>query len=169
MLSPHRSSRSISAIAGHDLPQWPRYWRCRRAGVGASARLVLSSTETWMRCRREKPVGEGVQVTSELKERLETEFEDFARGGEPFGCVVNVDQPTTAKTHGANAAAPCEKVAQALARFAGRPRKMGRWARMSFWSSRMSDAGDAGRSRANAGRVGQDGRFVVGGPYDRSP
>ena len=46
---------------------------------------------------------------AEFEERLQTEFDDFARGGPSFGVLwVGVDQAEELrKTHGAGAATPC--------------------------------------------------------------
>jgi diguanylate cyclase (GGDEF)-like protein len=80
--------------------------------------------------------GEGVKVSqSELKERLEAEFEDFAGGGESFGVLwITVDQAHgLRKTHGANACdTMIEKVAQALAMGLRPTEKLGRWGEGEF-------------------------------------
>jgi diguanylate cyclase (GGDEF)-like protein/PAS domain S-box-containing protein len=67
---------------------------------------------------------------AELKERLESEFEDFVRGGAPFGVLwVSVDQAhTLRKTHGKGACeAMLEKVLRALALGLRPAEEVGRW------------------------------------------
>ena len=74
---------------------------------------------------------DGVAVCqADLKERLESEFEDFTRGGETFGVLwITVDQAhDLRKTHGASACGTMiEKVQQALARGLRPAEKLGRW------------------------------------------
>ncbi len=67
---------------------------------------------------------------AELEERLLNEYEDFARGGVPFGVLwVNVDQAYgMRKTHGAGACeAMLEKVERALAQGLRPAEEVGRW------------------------------------------
>jgi diguanylate cyclase (GGDEF)-like protein len=67
---------------------------------------------------------------AELEERLQNEFEDFARGGVPFGVLwVNVDQAYgLRKSHGAGACeAMLEKVERALAQGLRPAEEVGRW------------------------------------------
>ncbi len=67
---------------------------------------------------------------AELEERLQNEFEDFARGGVPFGVLwVNVDQAhAMRKTHGTGACeAMLEKVERALAQGLRPAEEVGRW------------------------------------------
>jgi diguanylate cyclase (GGDEF)-like protein len=82
--------------------------------------------------------GEDEQVgasQAELEERLESEFEDFVRGGSPFGVSwVSVDQAhTMRKTHGKAACeAMLEKVLRALALGLRPAEEVGRWGEDEF-------------------------------------
>jgi diguanylate cyclase (GGDEF)-like protein/PAS domain S-box-containing protein len=67
---------------------------------------------------------------AELEERLQTEFDDFARGGSPLGVLwITVDQAEELrKTHGAAACnAMLEKVRHAVAQGLRPTEEMGRW------------------------------------------
>ena len=67
---------------------------------------------------------------AELEERLQTEFDDFARGGSPLGVLwIGVDQAEALrKTHGAAACnAMMEKVGHALAQGLRPAEEIGRW------------------------------------------
>jgi diguanylate cyclase (GGDEF)-like protein/PAS domain S-box-containing protein len=67
---------------------------------------------------------------AELEERLQTEFDDFARGGSPLGILwIGVDQAEELrKTHGAAACnAMLEKVGHAMAQGLRPAEEMGRW------------------------------------------
>jgi diguanylate cyclase (GGDEF)-like protein/PAS domain S-box-containing protein len=67
---------------------------------------------------------------AELEERLQNEFEDFARGGVPFGVLwVSVDQAhELRKSHGTGACeAMLEKVERALAQGLRPAEEVGRW------------------------------------------
>lgn len=67
---------------------------------------------------------------AELEERLQTEFDDFARGGSPLGVLwISVDQAEELrKTHGAAACnAMMEKVGHAMAQGLRPAEEMGRW------------------------------------------
>jgi len=67
---------------------------------------------------------------AELEERLQTEFDDFARGGSPLGVLwISVDQAEELrKTHGAAACnAMLEKVRHAVAQGLRPAEEMGRW------------------------------------------
>jgi diguanylate cyclase (GGDEF)-like protein/PAS domain S-box-containing protein len=67
---------------------------------------------------------------AELEERLQTEFDDFARGGSPLGVLwISVDQAEELrKTHGAAACnAMLEKVRHALAQSLRPAEEIGRW------------------------------------------
>jgi len=75
--------------------------------------------------------GEDTEASqADLEERLETEFDDFVRGGLPFGVLwIAVDQAQELrKTHGAT---PCkamlDKVERVLANGLRPAEKMGRW------------------------------------------
>jgi diguanylate cyclase (GGDEF)-like protein/PAS domain S-box-containing protein len=67
---------------------------------------------------------------AELEERLQTEFDDFARGGSPLGVLwISVDQAQELrKTHGVAAcSAMLEKVGHAIAQGLRPAEEMGRW------------------------------------------
>jgi diguanylate cyclase (GGDEF)-like protein len=67
---------------------------------------------------------------AELEERLQTEFDDFARGGSPLGVLwISVDQAEELrKTHGAAACnAMLEKVRHAMGQGLRPAEEMGRW------------------------------------------
>jgi diguanylate cyclase (GGDEF)-like protein/PAS domain S-box-containing protein len=123
---------------GHDLPAMARIVALRD-GLGGriGTAVAFHPTESLDALPQgEAGEGEGVKVSqADLKERLETEFEDFARGGETFGVLwINVDQAQDLrKTHGANACnTMLEKVAQALAKGLRPTEKMGRWGQDEF-------------------------------------
>jgi diguanylate cyclase (GGDEF)-like protein/PAS domain S-box-containing protein len=118
---------------GHDVPAMARILVLRDgAGGRIGTAVVFHPAESLDALPQgEGGEGEGVKVSqADLKERLETEFEDFARGGETFGVLwITVDQAhCLRKTHGANA---CDtmigKVAQALAKGLRPTEKLGRW------------------------------------------
>lgn len=72
---------------------------------------------------------------AELEERLQMEFDDFARGGPPLGVLwVSVDQAEELrKTHGAAAChAMLEKVRHAVAQGLRPAEEMGRWGEDEF-------------------------------------
>jgi diguanylate cyclase (GGDEF)-like protein/PAS domain S-box-containing protein len=75
--------------------------------------------------------GKGVEASqADLEERLQIEFEDFERGGEPFGVLwIGVDQAhPMRKTHGLGACeAMLEKVEHALAQGLRPSDELGRW------------------------------------------
>jgi diguanylate cyclase (GGDEF)-like protein/PAS domain S-box-containing protein len=123
---------------GHDLPAMARVLALRD-GLGGriGTAVAFHPTESLDALPQgEAGEGEGVKVSqAELKERLETEFEDFARGGETFGVLwINVDQAHgLRKTHGANACdTMIEKVALSLAKGLRPTEKMGRWGQDEF-------------------------------------
>ena len=67
---------------------------------------------------------------TDLEDRLQCEYEDFVRGGPPFGVMwIGVDQaPALHKTHGAGACeAMLAKVQKALAQGLRPAEEMGRW------------------------------------------
>lgn len=75
------------------------------------------------------------QNRAEFDERLQTEFEDFARGGPPFGVLwIGVDQGLELrKTHGvAGSHAMLDKVRRALAQGLRPSEEMGRWGDNEF-------------------------------------
>jgi hypothetical protein len=104
--------------AGNGAESW-----CCATGLGGriGTAIVFHPTES-LDALPHGEIGEdeGVKVSqADLKERLEVEFEDFARGGETFGVLwITVDQAhDLRKTHGAKACdTMIEKVAQALAK-----------------------------------------------------
>jgi len=72
---------------------------------------------------------------AELEERLQTEFDDFARGGSPLGVLwISVDQAgELRKTHGMAACiAMLEKVRHAVAQGLRPAEEMGRWGEDEF-------------------------------------
>jgi diguanylate cyclase (GGDEF)-like protein/PAS domain S-box-containing protein len=79
--------------------------------------------------------GEVAQSQADLEDRLNTEFEDWIRGGQPFGVMwVEVDQaPELRRTHGAGAChAMLEKVGHALAQGLRPAEEIGRWGQDQF-------------------------------------
>jgi diguanylate cyclase (GGDEF)-like protein/PAS domain S-box-containing protein len=118
---------------GHDVPAMARILALRD-GMGGhiGAVIVFHPTESLDALPHgETGEDEGVKVSqADLKERLEAEFEDFARGGETFGVLwITVDQAhDLRKTHGANACdTMIQKVAQAVAKGLRPTEKLGRW------------------------------------------
>jgi len=79
----------------------------------------------------ESSAGQGIaESRAELEERLQTEFDDFVRGGSPFGVLwIGVDQAQELrKTHGVAACnAMLEKVGHAIAQGLRPSEEMGRW------------------------------------------
>ncbi len=157
---------------GHDVPAMARVL-VLRDGLGGriGTAIVFHPTESLDALPHgETGETEGVKVSqADLKERLEAEFEDFARGGETFGVLwITVDQAhDLRKTHGVKACdTMLEKVAQALARGLRPTEKMGRWGEDEFLViSHERTPGDAGSSCAGAGRAGPYGGLsLVGRP-----
>jgi diguanylate cyclase (GGDEF)-like protein/PAS domain S-box-containing protein len=129
----HGSPVHVRHKLGHDVPAMARVL-VLRDGLGGriGTAAVFHPTESLDALPQgESSEGKDVKVSqAELKERLETEFEDFARGGETFGVLwITVDQAhDLRKTHGANACnTMIEKVAQALAKGLRPTEKLGRW------------------------------------------
>jgi diguanylate cyclase (GGDEF)-like protein/PAS domain S-box-containing protein len=118
---------------GHEVPAMTRTLALRD-GLGGriGTAVVFHPTRSLDALPHgESAEGDGVEVCqADLKERLETEFEDFTRGGETFGVLwITVDQAyDLRKTHGANACGTMiEKVQQALAKGLRSTEKLGRW------------------------------------------
>ena len=118
---------------GHDVPAMARILALRD-GMGGriGTAIVFHPTESLDALPHgESSEDDGVKVSqTDLKERLEAEFEDFARGGETFGVLwITVDQAhDLRKTHGANACdTMIQKVAQAVAKGLRPAEKLGRW------------------------------------------
>ncbi len=145
---------------------------CATGSANASARRCFSSRR---RALTHLPHGEGgeeigeIQSRAELEERLQTEFDDFARGGPPFGVLwIGVDQAEELrKTHGTALATRCStRCGGAIARVAPR-RRDGRLGRRRVpGDGARAQRGDAAVSRANAGRAGAHrGLPLVGRPH----
>jgi PAS domain S-box-containing protein/diguanylate cyclase (GGDEF)-like protein len=118
---------------GHEVPAMARTL-VLRDGLGGriGTAVVFHPAESLDALPHGESAGDdGVEVCqAELKERLETEFEDFTRGGETFGVLwITVDQARDLrKTHGANACGTMiDKVHQALAKGLRPTEKLGRW------------------------------------------
>lgn len=118
---------------GHDVPAMARMM-VLRDGLGGriGTAVVFHPAESLDALPHGECAGdEGVEMCqADLQERLETEFEDFTRGGETFGVLwITVDQAQgLRKTHGANACGTMiEKVQQALAKGLRPTEKLGRW------------------------------------------
>jgi diguanylate cyclase (GGDEF)-like protein/PAS domain S-box-containing protein len=118
---------------GHDVPAMVRVVALRDGlGVRIGTAVVFHPAESLDALPYgESGEGEGVAVSqADLKDRLESEFEDFVRGGQTFGVLwITVDQAhDLRRTHGANACnTMIEKVEQALARGFRPTEKLGRW------------------------------------------
>ena len=97
---------------------------------------------------------------AELEERLQTEFDDFARGGQPFGVLwIAIDQAEELrKTHGAGAyRTMVDKMRHALAQGLRPAEEMGALGRRRVPRSvPRAQRGDARGARANPGRAGED-------------
>ena len=118
---------------GHDVSAMARIL-VLRDGLGGriGTAVVFHPTESLDALPHgETGEGESIEVSqADLKERLESEFEDFARGGQTFGVLwITVDQAhDLRKTHGANACnTMIEKVEQSLGRGLRPTEKLGRW------------------------------------------
>ena len=118
---------------GHDVSAMARVLVLRdRLGGRIGSAVVFHPAESIDALPQgESGEGEGVEACqADLKERLETEFEDFTRGGQTFGVLwITVDQAhDLRKTHGSNACGTMiEKVQQALAKGLRPTEKLGRW------------------------------------------
>jgi diguanylate cyclase (GGDEF)-like protein/PAS domain S-box-containing protein len=118
---------------GHDVPAMARIL-VLRDGLGGrigTAAVFHPAESLDALPHGETGEGEGVEVSqADFKDRLETEFEDFARGGQPFGVLwITVDQAhELRKTHGARACeAMLEKVERSLAHGLRPGEELGRW------------------------------------------
>lgn len=84
----------------------------------------------------ESSAGQGIaEIRAELEERLQTEFDDFARGGSPLGVLwISVDQALELrKTHGVAACnTMLENVGHAIAQGLRPAEEMGRWGDNDF-------------------------------------
>jgi diguanylate cyclase (GGDEF)-like protein/PAS domain S-box-containing protein len=118
---------------GHDVPAMARTLVLRDGLGGRIGTAVVFHPAKSLDAlpRGESADDDSVETCqAELKERLETEFEDFTRGGETFGVLwITVDQAhDLRKTHGVNACGTMiEKVQQVLARGLRPTEKLGRW------------------------------------------
>ena len=118
---------------GHAVPVIARVLALRNGlGERIGAALLFHPAESLDALPHgESSADQGVaESRAELEERLQTEFDDFARGGCPLGVLwISVDQAEELrKTHGAAACnAMLEKVRHAMAQGLRPAEEMGRW------------------------------------------
>lgn len=123
---------------GHDLPVVLRVLALRDGLGGRLGAAILFHPAERLDAlpHGESDTGRDVEASqADLNERLQAEFEDFERGGEPLGVVwVGVDQgPELRKTHGAAACkAMVDKVRRALAAGLRPAEELGRWGDHEF-------------------------------------
>jgi diguanylate cyclase (GGDEF)-like protein/PAS domain S-box-containing protein len=129
----HAALAHVRHKLGHDVPAIARV-QVLRDGLGwriGTAVVFHPADSLDALPRGETGEGEGVQASqTDLEDRLEAEFEDFARGGPPFGILwITVDQAKgLRKTHGARACeAMLEKVGRALSNGLRPAEELGRW------------------------------------------
>jgi PAS domain S-box-containing protein/diguanylate cyclase (GGDEF)-like protein len=128
-----RSLAQAQHKLGHAVPVIVRVLALRNAlGERIGTALLFHPTESLDAL----PHGESsadqriAESRAELEERLQTEFDDFARGGPPLGVLwIGVDQAQELrKTHGVAACnAMLEKVGHAIAQGLRPAEEMGRW------------------------------------------
>jgi len=118
---------------GHAVPVIARSLALRNGlGERIGAALLFHPAESLDALPQgESNTDQGVaESRADLEERLQTEFDDFARGGSPLGVLwISVDQAEELrKTHGAAACnAMLEKVRHALSQSLRPAEEMGRW------------------------------------------
>jgi diguanylate cyclase (GGDEF)-like protein/PAS domain S-box-containing protein len=123
---------------GHDVPVIARVLVLRNElGDRIGTALLFHPAESLDALPQgESSADQGVaESRAELEERLQTEFDDFARGGCPLGVLwISIDQAEELrKTHGAAACnAMLEKVRHALAQSLRPAEEMGRWGGNGF-------------------------------------
>jgi len=134
--APPEESRALVRVhhkLGHTIPVLMRVVVLRdRIGERIGSAKVFHPVESIDALPHGEEIGDGAveESCAELEERLQLEFDDFARGGAPFGVLwVAVDQASELrKTHGANASHEMlEKVRHALAQGLRPGEVMGRW------------------------------------------
>jgi diguanylate cyclase (GGDEF)-like protein/PAS domain S-box-containing protein len=117
---------------GHEIPVIARYL-VLRDGLGeriGGAALFHPAESLDALPHGEMGNGTDDEALEEFEERLQTEFDDFKRGGTPFGVLwIGVDSAEELrKTHGASACtAMLEKVRHALAQALRPAEEMSRW------------------------------------------
>jgi diguanylate cyclase (GGDEF)-like protein/PAS domain S-box-containing protein len=133
MAEGHRSLAQARHKLGHDVPIILRALVLRNElGDRIGTALLFHPAES-LDALPQGGSGEDQDVAesrAELEERLQTEFDDFARGGSPLGILwIIVDQAEELrKTHGVAACnAMLEKVRHALAQSLRPAEEMGRW------------------------------------------
>jgi diguanylate cyclase (GGDEF)-like protein/PAS domain S-box-containing protein len=140
VLSPHRVLVEMQHKFGHAvqaIAEWVTLRDAFGARIGSAVYFhpaqgldALPHGETGDEDTEEVQTGQ-----TELEERLQMEFDDWRRGGTPFGVVwVSVDQAEDLhRTHGAAAwHAMLEKVRRALVRGLRPGEQMGRWGEGEF-------------------------------------
>lgn len=129
----NRALVRVTHKLGHAIPVLMRLVLLRdRLGERVGSAAVFHPVESLDALPHGEAAGDGTveESCAELEERLQFEFEDFARSGPPFGVAwIAVDQAgELCKTHGANA---CHemlgKVRRALAQGLRPGEVMGRW------------------------------------------
>lgn len=128
-----RSLAKTQHKLGHAVPVIVRVLALRN-GLGeriGSALLFHPAESLDALPHGESSADQGIaESRAELEERLQTEFDDFARGGSPLGVSwISVDQAQELrKTHGVAAcSAMLEKVGHAIAQGLRPAEEMGRW------------------------------------------
>jgi PAS domain S-box-containing protein/diguanylate cyclase (GGDEF)-like protein len=131
--SGHRALARVCHKLGHTVSVFVRV-AVLRNGLGeriGSAVIFHPAENLDAPPNNEENEDRGVEESRvEFEERLQTEYEDFQRGGPPFGVIrVSIDQAETLrKTHGVAAHhTMIEKIRRALAQGLRPAEEMGRW------------------------------------------
>lgn len=129
----HETLTHAHHFLGHELPVVAHRMALRDdLGKRIGTAVVFNPAES-LDALPHGECAEGGEISSsqvEFQERLSVEFDNFARGGMPFGVLwIMVDQAHDLRgTHGANACeAMLEKVQRTLAQGLRPAEKMGRW------------------------------------------
>ena len=128
-----RSLAQVQHKLGHALPVIARILVLRNGlGERIGAALLFHPAESLDALPHGESSAEpgGAESRAELEERLQTEYDDFVRGGPPLGVLwVSVDQAEELrKTHGVAACnAMLEKIRHAVAQGLRPAEEMGRW------------------------------------------
>jgi PAS domain S-box-containing protein/diguanylate cyclase (GGDEF)-like protein len=129
----HRTLVRVPHKLGHDVPVMARYFVLRDGmGKRMGMEILLHPADSLDALPHGECVQGGDAQTSQavFEDRLAAMFEDFTRGGLPFGVLwISVDQAAgLRKTHGPKACdAMLEKVERAMAGGLRPAEEMGRW------------------------------------------
>jgi diguanylate cyclase (GGDEF)-like protein len=123
---------------GHDVPAIARITALQDGLGNRIGKLVVFHPAESLDALPHGETGESSSVAAsqaDMEDRLAAEFEDFSRGGPPFGVLwITIDQAhELRKTHGAGACeAMFEKVQRTLAHGLRPAEELGRWGEDEF-------------------------------------